>query len=412
MNSLLRIIRSPAAIFASGSYAAIVLNLLQGVLFMRILGPEQYGVWLSLLLLFRYGQHIHLGANQSVLRQLPLLKGKGNVEGVSTYAANGRGMIALASVGWMVIGAILIPIFYPSVKFGAAVLVFVTAMEMWWAQGIAEFKTQHRFGAVASMISARAALNFALLPLVVWLDLDGAYLRWILLMVLMLAWTWGRNPLGRGVRFDWSTFGRIIRDGGPILAVGMVFTVQVGLDQTLIFLGIGDQALGRYGVAALLMTIMLVIPSAVGQTAYPRMLEQYGRDGNVAALHPAVLRRTWIVSAASAVIAVIGVVALPLVVKWIIPAYMPGVTAAQWLLPGGVFLAASVPSSDFFMAVEKRFLHLKISLVAVTVQLLAGLAVLRSGGDIEGIAATTTASFAIYAILLVTVATRHARGSR
>jgi O-antigen/teichoic acid export membrane protein len=412
MNTILRILRSPAAIFASGSYAAIVLNLLQGVLFMRILGPEQYGVWLSLLLLFRYGQNMHLGAHQSVLRQLPLLKGKGDAGAVETYAANGRGMIGLASVGWMVIGTLLIPIFYPEVKFGAAVLVFVTAMEMWWAQGIAEFKTQHRFGAVASMVSARAAVNFALLPLVLWLDLDGAYLRWILLMVLMLAWTWGRNPLGRAMRFDWPTFGKIIRDGGPILAVGIVFTLQVGLDQTLIFLGIGDQALGRYGVAALLMTIMLVIPSAVGQTAYPRMLEQYGRDGDVAALHPAVLRRTWIVTGASTVIAALGVVVLPLVVRWIMPAYLPGVTAAQWLLPGGVFLAASVPSSDFFMAVEKRFLHLKISLVAVTLQLVAGLVVLRTGGDIEGIAATTTGSFAIYALMLVVGATRHARDSR
>jgi O-antigen/teichoic acid export membrane protein len=412
MRSISAILRSPAAVFASGSYLAIVLNLLQGVLFMRILGPEQYGVWLSLLLLFRYGQHVHLGANQSVLRQLPLLKGKGDLDAVAGYAANGRGMIALASVGWSVLGAALIPFFYADVKLGAAVLILVTAMEMWWQQGIAELKTQHRFGVVASMVSARAALNLALLPMVLWLDLDGAYLRWILLMVVILAWTWRRNPVGGGISFDWSTFGRIVRDGGPILAVGMVFTLQVGLDQTLIFLGLGDQALGRYGVAALLMTIMLVIPSAVGQTAYPRILEQYGRDGDVAALHPGVRRRTWLVTAVSAVIAVIGALALPWVVRWIMPAYLPGVTAAQWLMPGGVFLAASVPSSDFLMAVEQRMLHLRISLLAVTIQLVAGLAVLRTGGDIEEIAATTTASFAIYSLLLIVGATRHARGSR
>ena len=71
---------------------------------------------------------------------------------------------------------------------------------------------------------------------------------------------------------------------------------------------------------------------------------------------------------------------------------LPGVTAAQWLMPGGVFLAASVPSSDFLMAVEQRMLHLRIYLIAVTLQLVAGLVVLRTGGDIEEIAATTTAS--------------------
>lgn len=412
MKPIVDILRSPAAVFAMGSYSAIVLNLLQGVVFMRILGPEQYGIWLSLLLLFRYGQNAQMGAHQSVLRQLPLLKGKGDLEAVADYAANGRGMLSVACVGWAAIGAVLIPIFYPEAKLGAAVLVFVTAMEMWWQQGVAELKTQHRFGIVASLFSARAAINLALLPLVFWLDLDGAYLRYVLLMAVILAWTWGRNPVGGGIRFDRSTFGRIIRDGGPILAVGMVFSVQVGLDQTLIFLNLGEAELGRYGVAALLMTIMLVIPSSVGQTAYPRMLEQYGRDGDVAALHPAVLRRTWIVAGTSAVAAAIGALLMPLVVDWVMPAYLPGVTAAQWLLPGGVFLAASVPSSDFFMAVEQRYLHLKISLFSVLVQLVAGLVVLRSGGGIEGIAATTTASFALYALLLIVGATRHARGSR
>jgi O-antigen/teichoic acid export membrane protein len=112
------------------------------------------------------------------------------------------------------------------------------------------------------------------------------------------------------------------------------------------------------------------------------------------------------------VAAAIGALLMPPVVGWVMPAYLPGVTAAQWLLPGGVFLAASVPSSDFFMAVEQRFLHLKISLVSVLVQLVAGLVVLRSGGGIEGIAATTTAAFAVYALLLIAGATRHARGSR
>jgi O-antigen/teichoic acid export membrane protein len=409
MNSFTQILRSPAAVFASGSYLAIVLNLLQGVLFMRILGPERYGIWLSLLLLFRYGQHAHLGTIHSVQRQLPLLRGQGRDDAARDYAANGHGMLVLATMGWAGLGSVLLVIFYPDVKLGAAVLVLVTAMEMWWQQGLAELKARHRFGIVASLISGRAALNFALLPLVVWAALEGAYLRWILLMSAILVWTWARNPVRGGFRFERDQFARILRDGGPILAVGVVFSFQVSLDQTLIFLGLGEEALGRYGVAALLMTIMLVIPSAVGQTAYPRMLEQFGRDGDVAALHPGVRRRTVIVTLGSAVIAAFGVLAMPWVVDWIMPAYLPGVRAAQLLLPGGVFLAASVPSSDFLQTVRQQTLHLRLSLVALAIQLVAGLVVLRAGGGIEEIAATTTASLAVYALLIVTVAARHAR---
>lgn len=412
MRTLTTILRSPAAIFASGSYVAIVLNLVQGVLFMRILGPEQYGVWLSLLLLLRYGQHTHLGATQSVQRQLPLLRGQGAEDRLREYAANGNGMIALATVWWGALGALLTVLFYPDVRVGAAILVLITAMEMWVQLGVVELKTQHRFGIVTSMVTGRAALNFALLPLVVWWGLEGNYLRWVLVLAVMLVWTWARNPVRTGFRFKPAVFREMLRDGGPILAVGMVFTFQVSLDQTLIFLALGDEALGRYGVAALLMTIMMVIPSAVGQTAYPRMLEQYGRDGDAAALHPGVRRRTWIVTASSAVISVVGVLAMPAVVDWVMPAYLPGVRAAQLLLPGGVFLAASVPSSDFLQTVRQQSLHLRLSLVSFAIQLGAGLLVVKRGGDIEAIAATTTISLGIYALLLITAATRHARDSR
>ncbi len=412
MKSISTIIRSPAAVFASGSYVSILLNLLQGVLFMRILGPERYGIWLSLLLLFRYGQHTHFGTVQSIQRQLPLLRGQGDEAAVKDYAAAGHGMLVIASMGWGVLGSLLIMFFYREVWLGGAALVLVTGMEMWWQQGVAELKTQHRFGILASMISSRAALNFALLPLVLWWGLDGAYARWILLLVVILIWTWKVNPVRAGFVFDRAVFAKIFRDGGPILVVGVVFTFQVSLDQTLIFLGLGEAALGRYGVAALLMTIMLVIPSAVGQTAYPRMLEQFGRDADAAALFPGVRRRTILVTATSAVIAVIGFVAMPAVVGWIMPAYLPGVTAARWLLPGGVFLAASVPSSDFLQTVQKQYLHLRLSIVAFAGQLAAGLIVLQRGGDIDAIAAVTTASFALYALLLVSAATRHARRSR
>ena len=94
------------------------------------------------------------------------------------------------------------------------------------------------------------------------------------------------------------------------------------------------------------------------------------------------------------------------------PAYLSGVHAAQWLLPGGVFLAASVPSSDFLQTVQQQYLHLRVSLISFAIQLVAGLLVLRAGGGIEEIAMATTASLGVYALLLITVATRHARGSR
>jgi O-antigen/teichoic acid export membrane protein len=88
------------------------------------------------------------------------------------------------------------------------------------------------------------------------------------------------------------------------------------------------------------------------------------------------------------------------------------VRAAQWLLPGGVFLAASVPSSDFLQTVKQQHRHLRLSLVSLAAQLAAGLLVLRLGGGIEAIAASTTLSLGFYALILILAATRYARSAQ
>lgn len=402
---------APATSFAAGNGTSILLNLVQGILFMRILGPERYGVWLGLLLLFNYGQHTHLGAVNATLRQLPLLRGEGKPDRAAELAGAARALVMLTSVGWGVCGAVLAWVFYRDLVLGALTLVLVTGAEVWLNLGQAELKTVHRFGTIAWLLPARMVLNLVLLPIVLVGGLEGAYLRWIVVIAVMLAVTWRLDPVRAPLRWELRDMRALIADGGPILVVGVLFALQTSLDRTFIFFGLEPGAMERYGVAGILMTMMMVVPGAVGQTSYPRMLEYFGRTGDAFGLWPAVVKRMLGVFAVSAGAALVGAWLAPWFVQLALPRFTTGVLAAQLLLPGGVMLAMSTPASYFLQTIRRQRTHMVVSACAVLVQIVLGLVAVRSFGTVEAVAVSTSVALTLYAIALVLTARRVARTS-
>ncbi|HKK69678.1 MAG TPA: lipopolysaccharide biosynthesis protein [Candidatus Krumholzibacteria bacterium] len=397
---------TPAAAMAAANASTVALNLVQGFLFARILGPEDYGVWLGLLLLFQYGQYSYLGATTSVLRQIPLQRGRRDEARARRLTAAAHGLVLTTNVGWVLLGAALAFTVYGDVWFGALALVGLTVLEIWLQQGQAELKGSQRFHAAAGVIATRGVVNLILLPLVVWLGLEGAYLRWFVLATLLLVLTWRFDPVPLRWRFDRADFAALIRDGGPILMVGVVFAFQVHCDRTLLLLMADDVAMGHYGIAAILMTVMMAVPAAVGQTSYPGMVEEFGRTGRTDGLWRATLRRTARVGGVAVFAAGCAWVLLPPFVRWVLPDFAPGTDAARFVLPGTVFLASSVPVSYFVQTIGRQGLHVAVNLVALTGQAGLGVIALQRGTGIEGLAVAMSIGFAVYLALLTATASR------
>lgn len=398
--------RNPATAMAGANVTFVLLNLVQGLLLARILGPEKYGIWLGLVLLFQYGQYTYLGATTSVFRQIPLQRGRQDAARAEQLTSAAHGLVLLTNFGWALIGAVLAFTVYRDVWFGALALVALTVMEIWINLGETELKASERFHTASAIVITRGVLLVALLPLVAWIGLEGAYLRWFLIALVLLAIIAMRNPVPRRFRFDREAFGDLIHDGGPILLVGVIFAFQIHLDRTLLLLLSDEASLGQYGVAAILMSVMMAIPKAVGQTAYPAMVEEFGRTGRTDGLWGATLRRTARVGAVAVVAAGAGVIALPYFVEWVLPAFVPGIDAARAILPGTAFVAASVPASIFLQTIGRQGLHARTNLVALVVQALLGVAALRMDTGIVGLATAMSIAFGCYFGLLLWTASR------
>jgi O-antigen/teichoic acid export membrane protein len=233
--------------------------------------------------------------------------------------------------------------------------------------------------------------------------LPGAFVKLVIMQVfaLLLVVVWSPlrpRPVFAGSRSE------IFRDGFPLLAVALVFSFQFTINKALIAAGFGKAVVGsEYGLAAVGLTIMMVVPGALGTTSYPSMLKVFGAYGKAHLLRARVLRHTLFVAVLTALAAALGWFLLPPVVNTLLPAYLPGVSAARWILPGVIFFSASVPSTYFLQTIRHQDRHLVVSLCALALQIALVEWVIHRGGSVVQVCQVTSLSYAIYGLVLFSV---------
>jgi O-antigen/teichoic acid export membrane protein len=309
-------------------------------------------------------------------------------------------LLALLSGAWLLVGGAIGLLVYPAQRLGVVAFVLATPLEVWAAFATTLLKTQSRLGAVGLINLARALLYLAMLALVARLGLPGAYLRQVAIAVLALAAAWSVSRLRPAPRWDRDDARLLLSDGLPLLGVGFVVSVQVSIDRVLVATLLGTDALGQYSLAAVLLTVVLLLPGAVAQTSYPRMLRACGQSGDAVALRPQVLRRTGTVLVlASAAAALLGVL-LPHLTRMLLPRFAAGIPAALWILPGVALHSCSLPVSNFLQAVRRQRLHLGISLAALALHVSLVRLAVALGGGIRAVSMATSLSYALYSAAL------------
>ncbi len=405
--------RVPAAVsYGSAFYGSLFINLVQSVLLFRILGPERTGVWLVLFLLFDYGQHSHLGVNPSLNRQLPLKMGQGRLVEVLIYARRCAGVLAVLSVVWVFVAGGVSVVFFRDVAQGAAAFIVAVLLELWLQFHLGLLKTHSRFGRVGLVLLFRSVLNFLLLVMVMKWGLNGAFARIVLMQAaaLVLAIRWAPLHPRPLLRRDW---GEIFNDGFPLLAVAIALSFQFTINKALISAGYGDAVVGsEYGLATVGLTVLMVVPGAIGVTSYPGMLQDFGATGDPSVLRARVLRQTALVGLLSTLAAIAGWFLLPPLVHALLPAYLDGIEPARWILPGVILFSASVPSTYFLQTIRHQRHHLVVSAFGLAVQIALVEWVIRHGGSVTRVCQVTSLSYAIYGLVLFSVFLYGARPSR
>lgn len=89
---------------------------------------------------------------------------------------------------------------------------------------------------------------------------------------------------------------------------------------------------GLYGLANIVQSSMTIVTQSVGQVIYPRMAIMYGKGDAPGLIIKRNLRPLFFLFLFTFMIVITGVILLPTIIPIILPQYIDGIKAAQWIL--------------------------------------------------------------------------------
>ncbi len=397
-------------------YVSQFLGFFTSIAMRRFLGPFYTGIWSLLSLIGDYTYYFLLGINEGVCYSIPILAGQkkeSEIEEVKNVTFNFVFVVScLTSIG-VAIAAFIVRNRYPIEVviglFALSLYIFVDRICTYYMNLL---RARKNFAVLSSAIVFDAAINLCLIMLLVKnFKIYGLYAAVVILSILntMFIHTFVRYKINLGFRL--AGIGKLMKIGFPLAVLGFLQRILSSLDTIMIAKMIGITFVGYYSVSIMAKNYMDQL-SSFGTVLYPRLLEAFGRNGRVedikkyAIIPPKInayilpLLLGWIFFVA------------PVLVKAILPKFIPGILAIQILLIDMFFRSCSPQFMHFLIALKKQSKVIFVTVLSIFLTVILNYFFIKAGYGIYGIAfATSLVSFFGFVSLQV-YAMRHFAGAK
>jgi O-antigen/teichoic acid export membrane protein len=361
--SMSRSARSPArshlasvAVFFTGNLGVTAITVAGSLLVTRWTDPYHMGLWNFALVVVTYLSGLQLGVFNGLNRQLPYFSGRGDADRRTQLAGVAyawAGMLSLASAACVALAAAYFLHRGDLDSLGTSLAIGTVLAASWSFQYLTVSYSAHsQFGRLSRKSMFVALVGLPLTLLVKAFGYTGLLVRAALLALAGSLTLYAGRPLPVRARWDRAMFVELVRIGFPIWLLGQLNALFMTLDRLV--LADSPQTLGYYSVAAQFAMMSTMVPTAFSAVLYPQMSRRYGET------HVAMdLWRTALQTCAWAALAALGVgvvscLLIPPFVRIVLPAYVPGIEAAQWASFAGLALALSVFGNVFNVLGRQR----------------------------------------------------------
>lgn len=380
--------------YSSSTILSRFFGFIRSIIVARFLGPSLYGMWNALFIILEYSRYSSLGVLNAMNREIPFYRGKKEHEKVKNIRNMG---FSAACIPSLIIGLalVLISIFikgHVGPKWVAALRVVAVLV---FARQLYDFfvlllRSAHEFKLLSKIQLAFAILDLALIGLlVVRFGFYGFLWAIVLTYILIICYMFYRNHRRYKLKFyfDKKLLIRLAKIGVFITLIGVVVNLRTTVDRLMIVRFLGVTELGYFGISYVLIRFIFLIPSAISQIIYPRLVERYGSSNkNTNSMRNYVEISTKVLTHSMPLIIGEAFLFLPFGVRLLLPQYIPGIVAAQITVLGLFFFSAEIIAGDFLVTTNRLRWYLGCSLIAVIFNIVLDYIFLKAGFGIKGVA--------------------------
>jgi len=378
-----------------------------------LLGPTVWGTWQGAKLVLQYGVNLHLGVQNGMHREIPILRGKkesGQQATIIDVSFTFSFVIALiVSLGILFSTFIITmgPELRVSLRF-IAIMVFLQYIYSFYGY---LFRAYSEFDIVSRVTLIDGLSNGFSIGLIFPFGLLGFLGGQVLRLLITTAYSWWKSSYTINWRWNSRVLKSLILIGFPIMLMIFANVIFTTIDRLLILKFLDARNLGFYSLGNLVFAPLLMIFTASNSVMYPRFAERYGETGDPRSLKRYITVPMEVLSSAMAVLVGVIYIALPLLTRVFLPKYVDGVPAARILMFGLFFYALAGMAGNMLLTINKQVLRLEILLASSLLNLVFSYAALRLGYGIAGVAIGTSVAYFGFFLASCTAALRYAEAT-
>lgn len=394
-----------AGIYTFSSYIAQALDVVNGLLVRRLLGPANMGVWTFLQVIQSYAKHSSLGVTTATARDVPYFREKGDERKVEEV----KNLVYTFTVFTSLLTALAVAVyallkrheFSREIFLGLlAVAVLILAQRI-YNLFVVLLRAHKEFVFVGILNIISSFTGVVLTIVLTWrYSLYGFYAAMILNFLLNIGIIIRKTKYRFSFLFDWKALGPLITLGVTILAADILRSVLTSLDRLVIAKWLGFEALGIYSVGLMADNYLYALPNMFAVIIFPHFQEAFAKRDHPADLEKFLIKPT--LSIAYFFPFIIGFVWCSSL--WFVPVFLPqyisGLQALKILCLGAFFLAFTHSFSACLITLRRHVLLIPITGACIVFGFAVNWLFFKQGWGIEGVAAAEGLISVVFFILL------------
>lgn len=400
----------------SARYISQVIGFFTAFLLRKFLGPFYMGIWSLLRLGIDYGSFLLLGVDQGMLFKIPFYSGqndKDQEEIVKNSAFSFMFIVSLLTAFILIVLAVVLRHKYPpQVTSGLCIVSLYMILDRICGYYQLLLRAKQRFSVLSKVLIFDSIINLVLIILLVkQFKLYGLY---VTIMCVAIFNTIFMHSIARykvNFALDLGKIKKMMKIGLPITGMAILQWGLSSVDRIMIAKMIGITFVGYYSITVMARTYINQL-SGLGTVLYPKVVEAYAREGNIADIK----KYTIIPVAINAYLVplILGGVFFigPLLIKMFLPKFIPGILPMQILLFDMFFRSCSPFAVYFFVALKKQNRLLVIFLTALLFNIVINYWAIKQGWGMNGVAVTTSFISLLVFLAVQYYAMRHFSNSR